>query len=312
MDINPVAFTIGNLEVRWYGLLIAAAFLIGTILALREAKRQGWDEDKFLNVVIAVIPSALIGARLYYVIFKWDYYSRFPKEIFFTRQGGLAIHGGIILGVIVGCLMLRRYKYNLWQGLDIVAPSIILGQAIGRWGNFFNQEAYGYEVSPNDVPWAMYIDGAYRHPTFLYEFIWNLLVFAFLLWLRRRKTIKKGDVFLNYAALYSVGRLFIEGLRTDSLMLGDIRVAQLVSGLTIGAALLIMYLRHRRGSGGPQLENSLTTTANDPDLSKDISPSGNTVLPDDTGSVNDTNQPSSPVASEALNDSSSAKEESEP
>lgn len=247
MNIDPIAFRIGTLEVRWYGILIASGFLIGALLALREALKQGWNEDKFLNILIAVIPSAIIGARLYYVIFKWDNYSQNLKEIFITWHGGLAIHGGIILGVLVGCLMMRRYKYNIWQGLDIVAPSIILGQAIGRWGNFINQEAYGYEVNPNDIPWAMYIDGAYRHPTFLYEFIWNIAVLVFLLWLRRRNWIKHGDVFLSYAILYSIGRFFIEGLRTDSLMLtANIRVAQLVSLITIVVAAIFMYWNRRR------------------------------------------------------------------
>jgi len=247
MNIDPVAFRIGVIEVRWYGIVVASAFLIGSLLALREAQKQGWDPDKFLNVLLVVIPCAIIGARLYYVIFKWDYYSRFPAEILSTWHGGLAIHGGIIGGVLAGYFMTRRYAYNFLQGLDIIAPSLILGQAIGRWGNFFNQEAYGYEVNPGRIPWAMYIDGAYRHPTFLYESIWNLLVFGFLIWLRRRKGLRSGDLFFSYAILYSIGRFFIEGLRTDSLMLtSNIRMAQLVSVVAIIASVLIIFWRHRR------------------------------------------------------------------
>lgn len=246
MNIDPIAFTLGPLEVRWYGILIAAAFFIGSLLALKEVERQGWDQDQFLNVLIVSIPSSIIGARLYYVIFEWDYYSRFPSQILATWQGGLAIHGGIIAGLLAGYLMLRKYGRSFWQALDIIAPSLILGQAIGRWGNFFNQEAYGYEVDPGQIPWAMYIDGAYRHPTFLYESLWNLAIFAFLLWIRRRKDLERGDVFLLYAILYSVGRFIIEGLRTDSLMLTPtLRVAQVLSVTVIVVAGAIMYWRHR-------------------------------------------------------------------
>lgn len=246
MNIDPIAFTLGPLEIRWYGLLIAAAFLLGSLLALKEVERQGWDQDQFLNVLLVCIPSSIIGARLYYVIFEWDYYSRFPSQILATWQGGLAIHGGIILGILAGYIMVRKYGLSIWQGLDIVAPSIILGQAIGRWGNFFNQEAYGYEVDPQQLPWAMYIDGAYRHPTFLYESLWNLAIFAFLLWFRRRKGLERGDIFLLYAILYSGGRFFIEGFRTDSLMLTpSLRVAQVLSVVVIVVAASLMYYRHR-------------------------------------------------------------------
>jgi len=247
MNIDPVAFTIGPLEVRWYGILIAGSFLLGSMLALKEVERQGWDQDKFLNILLVVIPCSIIGARLYYVAFEWEYYSRFPSKIFATWEGGLAIHGGLIFGVLSGYFMVRKYGYNFWQALDIVAPSIILGQAIGRWGNFFNQEAYGYEVDPQKAPWAMYIDGAYRHPTFLYESLWNLAVFLFLLWFRRRKGLYKGDVFLAYALLYSLGRFFIEGLRTDSLMLTPtLRVAQVLSAAVIIVAGALLFYRHRK------------------------------------------------------------------
>jgi phosphatidylglycerol:prolipoprotein diacylglycerol transferase len=247
MSINPVAFELGPLEVRWYGILIASAVLIGTILALREVERQKIDPDLFMNILLAAIPAAFIGARVYYVIFNWDYYSNYPRDIVAIWEGGLAIHGGLLAAFITAFFFLKKYKISFWQGTDIAAPSIVLGQAIGRWGNFFNQEAYGYIVDPDKIPWAMYIDGAYRHPTFLYESLWNLGIFVFLLWLRRRVSIKQGDVILSYAVLYSVGRFFIESFRTDSLMLTPgIRVAQAISILVIIIAGGLLYYRHSR------------------------------------------------------------------
>ncbi|NLO75491.1 MAG: prolipoprotein diacylglyceryl transferase [Clostridia bacterium] len=243
---DPVAFSIGSHPIYWYGILIAVAILLGTFLVLREAEKLKLNLDHVLNIILFGISAAFIGARLYYVIFQWSQYSRNPLEIFAVWHGGLAIHGGLLGGFLVGYLLLRKYRINVWQAFDIAAPSIILGQAIGRWGNFFNQEAYGYEVDPADLPWAMYIDGAYRHPTFLYESLWNLSIFIFLLWLRRRKWIYRGDVFLSYVVLYSAGRFIIEGFRTDSLMLtGSLRVAQLVSAVAIVIGLSLLYYRHR-------------------------------------------------------------------
>lgn len=254
--IDPIAFEIGPLEigsmvigpiaVRWYGILIATAILIGTIIALREVQRQRIDEDKFMNILIAAIPAAFIGARLYYVLFRWDYYSQYPGEIPAVWHGGLAIHGGIIGALLVGWLMVRYYNVNFWQLADIVAPSLILGQAIGRWGNYFNQEAYGYAVDPQQIPWAMWIDGAYRHPTFLYESIWNILVFILLLYLRRQHFIRRGEVFLTYLITYSIGRFIVEGFRTDSLMLGPLRAAQVISIVLIIGAILLMWYRRRK------------------------------------------------------------------
>ncbi len=247
MKIDPVVFTVGPFAIRWYGILIASAILIGTFLALREVEKQGINADHFLNTLIVAIPAAFIGARLYYVVFNWDYYRQFPKEIPATWHGGMAIHGALLASLLVGYFMLKKYKINFWQSTDIVAPSIVLGQAIGRWGNFFNQEAYGYPVDKAQVPWAMFIDGAYRHPTFFYESLWNVGVFLFLLWIRRKKQLKCGDVFLSYVILYSVGRFFIEGLRTDSLMLtSTLRAAQVVSVMAILAAGGLIYYRHKR------------------------------------------------------------------
>ncbi len=233
-----VAFSIFGLEIRWYGLLIASAVLIGTVLALKEAKRKGVKEETLIDMLLFAVPAAIIGARAYYVIFMWDYYSKNPSQILNIRGGGLAIHGVIIAGALVAIIFAKVRKENFWRLADIVAPSLILGQAIGRWGNFANQEAHG---GPTDLPWGIMIDGVKVHPTFLYESIWNLLVFGFLLWYRRKKATVEGEIFVLYLMLYSVGRFFIEGLRTDSLMLGPFRVAQLISLAIIisGGAYLI-------------------------------------------------------------------------
>lgn len=221
-----VAFSIFGLEIRWYGLLIASAVLIGTVLALKEAKRKGVKEETLIDMLLFAVPAAIIGARAYYVIFMWDYYSKNPSQILNIRGGGLAIHGVIIAGALVAIIFAKVRKESFWNLADIVAPSLILGQAIGRWGNFANQEAHG---GPTDLPWGIMVDGVRVHPTFLYESIWNLLVFGFLLWYRRKKATVEGEIFILYLMLYSVGRFFIEGLRTDSLMLGLFRVAQLIS-----------------------------------------------------------------------------------
>jgi len=189
---------------------------------------------------------------LYYVIFNWSYYKNDISAIINIRQGGLAIHGAIIGGLIVLWILVKKYQVNFWKVVDIIAPSLILGQAIGRWGNFINQEAYGKIVSseyynkfPGFIKQQMYIDGYYRQPTFLYESIWNLLIFIILIFLRRRKFIKDGDVFALYLILYSSARFFIEKMRTDSLIFEGIMVARLISLLMIFIGVIIIFLRHR-------------------------------------------------------------------
>lgn len=241
--MDPVAFEIFGISVRWYGIFISLGLLLGTILALREAKRIGFEEDNLLDLLIFAVPAAVIGARIYYVIFEWDYYKGDILKIVNIRGGGLAIHGAIIAAVITALIFCKIRKVNFWQIADITAPSIILGQAIGRWGNFVNQEAYG---APTDLPWAIVVNGQKVHPTFLYESIWNFGVFIFLLWYRKNKVQVKGEVFLLYLALYSVARFFIEGLRIDSLMLGPIRVAQLISICLIVTAAIVFYTRRKK------------------------------------------------------------------
>lgn len=243
--MDKVAFTIFGIAISWYGILISIGMFLGLYLALREIRRLGENEDLFITLFLYAIPAGIVGSRLYYVLFSGalGWYLRHPLQILNTRQGGLAIHGGLIGGFIVGWLFVRRHQISFRKWADVVAPSLILGQAIGRWGNFVNQEAYGRETS---LPWAMYIDGAYRHPTFLYEFIWNMLVFVWLLYRRKQKRFE-GEIVLWYFLLYSVGRFFIEGLRTDSLMLGSLRVAQLLS-LTLVAVCSYLLWHGRSAS----------------------------------------------------------------
>lgn len=248
--MDPIAFKIGSYAIRWYGVLISLALGLGTYLAYREAARQDIDPDHILNIALLVAPAAIVGARIYYVVFAWEAYKDNILEAFAIWHGGLAIHGGLIAGVLVGYLYVKHHNLSFWKLADIIAPSIILGQAIGRWGNFFNQEAHGGPVTqefinyfPQFIQKGMYIKGVYYHPTFLYESVWNFLVFLFLLFLRRKKSVPSGTIFLSYLILYSIGRLFIEGLRTDSLMLGPVRVAQLVSIGLIVAASVILYKR---------------------------------------------------------------------
>lgn len=239
--MNPVAFKIFGIEVMWYGILISIGVVIGTILALKEAKKLGIDEDAMIDLLLYAIPIALVGARAYYVIFSWDYYKNNLIKIFHFRGGGLAIHGAIIAATIVAVIFTRKKKLDFWKIADACAPSLILGQAIGRWGNYINQEAYG---TPTDLPWGIIIDGVKVHPTFLYESIGSFIIFVFLLWYRRNRAKVSGEVFLLYLTLYSVIRFLVEGLRTDSLMLGPIRVAQLISILIIFIA--IIYFKKRR------------------------------------------------------------------
>ena len=240
--MNPVAFELFGLAVRWYGILISIGVVIGTILALREAERVGIGEDALIDLLLYAIPLALLGARIYYVIFSWDYYKNHLIEILHFRGGGLAIHGAIIVGIIVVLVFSRKRKLDFWKIADSCAPSLALGQAIGRWGNYINQEAYG--ISTN-LPWGIIIDGIKVHPTFLYESIGDFLIFVYLIWYRKNKPRVSGEVFLLYLILYSVIRFFIEGLRTDSLMMGPIRIAQLISIVSIVVSLYFFNKRRK-------------------------------------------------------------------
>lgn len=240
--MDPVAFEIFGMPVRWYGIIISFGLLMATLVAMREAKRVGIKEEDLLDLLLFAVPAAIIGARIHYVLFTWDEYKGDFIRMINIREGGLAIHGALIAAIIVGIIFCRVKKINFWKIADLAGPSIILGQAIGRWGNYANSEAHG---GPTDLPWGILVDGQKVHPTFLYESLWNFLVFLFLLWYRRRKKAE-GEVFLLYLALYSLGRFFIEGMRTDSLMLGPIRVAQLISVITIIICSIIFVVFRKR------------------------------------------------------------------
>ncbi len=243
--MNEVAIEIGPLSIRWYAILINLGIVLAIILSRIEAKRQRLNPDTLYDIIIVALPAGIIGARLYYVLFNLPYYLDYPSEIFKVWHGGLAIHGGLILGVLVGFIYTKIKEIPFLNWADIVAPGIALAQAIGRWGNYINKEAYGYVTN---LPWAIYVDGAYRHPTFLYESLWNFGVVIMLLFFMRKKYTYKGQIITSYAIFYSIGRFWIEGLRTDSLMIGNFRVAQLISVLIILASIGIKYYLKRKNS----------------------------------------------------------------
>ncbi|HDZ5729042.1 TPA: prolipoprotein diacylglyceryl transferase [Staphylococcus aureus] len=250
--IDPVAFNLGPLSVRWYGIIIAVGILLGYFVAQRALVKAGLHKDTLVDIIFYSALFGFIAARIYFVIFQWPYYAENPGEIIKIWHGGIAIHGGLIGGFIAGVIVCKVKNLNPFQIGDIVAPSIILAQGIGRWGNFMNHEAHGGPVSrafleqlhlPNFIIENMYINGQYYHPTFLYESIWD--VAGFIILVNIRKHLKLGETFFLYLNWYSFGRFFIEGLRTDSLMLtSNIRVAQLVSILLILISIsLIIYRR---------------------------------------------------------------------
>lgn len=237
--MDRVAFTIFGIDVMWYGILMASGMMIGTLLAIKEGKRVGIKEDDILDLAIVAIPSGLICARLYYVIFNWDFYSENLSQILNFRGGGMAIHGALIGGVLAGYIFSRYKKISFFKLADTVIIGMPLAQAIGRWGNFINQEAHG---GPTNLPWGIMVNGEKVHPTFLYESIWNLGIFVFL-WVFRKKKQYEGQIIVLYTILYSMGRFFIEGLRTDSLMIGPLRMAQVISLIgVIGGIIIHIYL----------------------------------------------------------------------
>lgn len=251
---------IGALDfpIYWYGIIIALAFLVCVLWAMRDSRKFGLVPDTVIDLMLFAAPAAIIGARLYYVVFSWEEYKYDPIQIFNLRKGGLAVLGGIIAAVIAAYFVAKYKKIPTFKFFDFAVPYIALGQAIGRWGNFFNQEAFGTNT---DLPWGMtspviksYLQGLNNsgininpdlpvHPTFLYESIWDLGVFAFLMWMRRKKKFD-GEVFCFYFITYSIGRAVIEGMRTDSLMLGNLRVSQLLSIVFIIIfTVIVVYVR---------------------------------------------------------------------
>ncbi|NLC44520.1 MAG: prolipoprotein diacylglyceryl transferase [Clostridiales bacterium] len=257
MNPDPVAFQVFGQNIYWYGILISAGMLFGIILAMRNAKIFDLDQDAIVDLTLLVIPLAIVGARLYYVVFEWGQYKGNLLDIFNIRKGGLAIYGGVIGGVIAGLIYAKWKKQDFWNLADICAPSLILGQAIGRWGNYINQEAYGFAVRNPEWQWfpaAVFIEANQRWhlATFFYESFWNFIVFFILMSYRKHRK-KTGEVFLLYLILYSVGRFFIEGLRTDSLYIGNIRVSQLFSAILFVGAI-VMFVYRRKHSPAEEME----------------------------------------------------------
>lgn len=249
--LDPVAIQIGNFSIKWYGIIIALGVVVALLLALREATKRHFDKELFVDLLIWAIPISIICARIYYVIFQWDFYKENPSEIIKIWHGGIAIYGALIGAVGTAIIFSRIKKISFFQLADIAAPSLLIAQAIGRWGNFMNQEAHGAETTrsfleslhlPDFIINQMYIDGVYYQPTFLYESLWNILGFVVLLILRRTK-IRRGELFLSYVIWYSFGRFFIEGMRTDSLMWGDFRVSQVLAVILIVVSAGIMIYR---------------------------------------------------------------------
>lgn len=251
---GSVAFQIGPLVVRWYGILMATAIVVGLWLGHRQARKEGLPADDIISAGQWAILAGLVGARLYEVAFNWDYYGQYPSKIIAVWEGGLAIHGGLIAGPLVGALLAWKWRLPIARGLDVAAPPLAIGQAIGRWGNFFNEEAFG---RPTNLPWKLYISPPHRpvglaqfdyfHPTFLYESLWDFGVFlALVLWLRPRLRNRPAALFFCYVGLYSIGRFAIEALRLDSFWVGSFRVPQIASlvGLLV-AGLGLLWTRRR-------------------------------------------------------------------
>lgn len=269
LQIDPVAFHLGSWPVNWYGLIIGLGMFVGYFIYADEAKKKGLDEELTFDLFFWVIIIGFLGARLYYVVFTWEYYAQNPGAIFAIWQGGLAIYGGVIAGALTLLFFARRYKLNLMTLFDVAVPGLMVGQLIGRWGNFMNQEAHGWAVPratleglfiPEWIIDQMYIDGSYYHPTFLYESLWLLLGFVIILILRGRENfLKNGEVTAFYLIWYGVGRFFIEGMRTDSLYLGPIRVSQLVSLLMILIGIGIIVHSRQEGKQVPYYSTNRKT-----------------------------------------------------
>ena len=246
--MDRVALDFGFIQIYWYSIFMFLGMLAACFVIFKEAKRRDIDEDFLVNLAFNTIIFGIIGARLYYVLFNLPYYLEHPVEIFEIWNGGLAIHGGILVGLITLIIYCKRHNQDIIKILDIVVVGIILGQAIGRWGNFFNSEAYGAITTlealqkqkiPQFVIDGMYIMGNYRQPTFFYESVWCLFGFLAMLIIRFGKYLKKGNLTAFYLIWYGIIRFIIESLRTDSLMLGPIKMAQLISIIFIISGLII-------------------------------------------------------------------------
>ena len=268
LNVSPTAISIGSIEIKWYAICIMLGFILAFVYCLVQGKKQGIKSDTFIDIAIISMVFGIIGARLYYVLFRLDQYLKDPITILYIWNGGLAIYGGVILAVLVGFIYCKKKKVNFLKIADIAAPALLIGQACGRWGNFFNQEAFGVNT---ELPWGMTgniisknirleaaevkklfgiaLDSSKPvHPTFFYESLW-CLIGVFVLWyFSKRFKSFDGETALLYGAWYGFERMIVEGLRTDSLILfWNIRVSQLVAMLTLIASVtLIIVIRIRR------------------------------------------------------------------
>jgi phosphatidylglycerol:prolipoprotein diacylglycerol transferase len=235
---NPIAFTAFGIEVRWYGILIALGILLATLVVYKRAPQHGIDSDKTLDFILICLPLGVVGARLYYVLFNWQYYEGDFLKIINTRAGGLAIHGGLLLGLLSAAILCKIWRLKPLNILDLSMPAVALAQAVGRWGNYFNSEAHG---GPTNLPWGIMVDGQAVHPTFLYESIWCLMLFFVLSIIDNNRSFE-GQTFLSYGILYSIERFFVESLRTDSLMIFGIAKQAMVLSAVVFVVFLIFYI----------------------------------------------------------------------
>lgn len=241
--LNRVACTVLGKDIYWYGIIICAGFILAALYVNSRTKDFGITSDNLTDCLIICVPLGIICARIYYVVFEWGYYAQHPGEIIAIWKGGIAIYGGII-GTLIGLFVYSRVKKLSFASLcDLAAFGLLIGQCIGRWGNFVNGEAHG---GPTTLPWGMTIDGqSMVHPTFLYESLWNLAGFVLLHFYSKKRRFK-GEIALLYAAWYGAGRAWIEGLRTDSLYIGSVRVSQLLAIISCIAAVAVLARQYRR------------------------------------------------------------------
>ena len=271
--IDPTAFSVFGIQIQWYGIIITLGLILALVYCLPKMKRFGLDSDRTLDVVIGGVLGGIVGARIYYVIMRWDEYKWDWKAIINTRNGGLAIYGGLIGAILVGLIICKVRKVKILPMLDVTVLGFLIGQGIGRWGNFINQEAFGTNTDSflgmtggtiqRSISDSMQIGGdLYQegvnmlwekpvHPCFLYESVWCLLGFVILaFWSKRRKY--DGQIFLMYLAWYGAERFFVEGLRTDSLMLGNIRVSQALSAVIFIVSVILQIILFAKRKRDPE------------------------------------------------------------
>ncbi|QQK07503.1 prolipoprotein diacylglyceryl transferase [Miniphocaeibacter halophilus] len=242
-NFDPVAFEIFGIEIMWYAIIICIGFILGMAVATKLAKYNNINPDTVIDILLYALPAAIVGARLYYVAFQWDDYKDNLWEILNTRNGGMAIYGGLIGAFLVGAIYLKKKKLSFFKVVDIFMPAIALGQSIGRWGNFINQEAYG--VATN-LPWGIIINGEKVHPTFLYESLGDFIIFLVLYKICKGNRKFEGQVFSLYLILYGILRFFVEGLRIDSLYIFNFRVSQILSLILVVVGIIIYIIKNKK------------------------------------------------------------------